>query len=219
MNRRRPGCVPAVVSLVVALAVLSVGCSISTDAQPRDLAVSSTSTSVPATPTTGGARAYLYYVLDGQLVPVLLPLSDHQIETVLNALLKAPTLGDRTKDLTTSIPVGTRLTSRRPEDGTLSLDLSGDFDNVVGPNRQQAIAQIVMTATEFPEVDRVRFSVDGKPVQVATPARGDAAVVTDCDYRSLLAKPADVEGTPVGAATVQRLTSRQNSLRSCPTSG
>lgn len=210
----------AVVGL--ALAALALGaCSIGTDDQPRELAVSTTSTTAPSSPTSGGSSAVLYFVRDGQLVPTTRSLPDHQIDTVLRSLLKAPPSDQPAQKLSTSIPVGTTLSSSRLDGGTLSVDLSDGFDNVVGPSRQQAIAQIVMTATEFPQVDRLRFSVAGKPVQVATPTRGDTSIVSDCDYRTLLAKPSDIDppGT-LPAAAAERLTNRQANLeRHCPTGG
>lgn len=205
------------VALLATIVVVLTGCAIGTDDSPRDLVVSTTTTAVPLTPTNGEAQAVLYYLRDGQLVPASLSLPDHGMGTALNALFKTPNPKGTTRDLTTSIPAGTRLNSQHLEGGTLSLDLSSEFDNVVGPSRQQAIAQIVMTATEFPDVDRVRFSVGGKGVQVATPTHGDTAVVTDCDYRSLLIKQSDVDGTTLDPATAQRLKLRQENLRqSCP---
>lgn len=208
------------VATALLLGVLAAACSIGTDDTPRDLAVSTSTTAAPSTPTVGGATAVLYYVDDGQLVPTTRSLSDRRVSTVLDALLKTPSSDQQSRNLTSSIPVGTRLSGARLEEGTLNVDLSSEFDNVVGPSRQQAIAQIVMTATELPGVDRLRFSVNGKPVQVATPTRGDTTTVSDCDYRSLLAKPSDVDAAKLGQGTIQRLQVRQTNLaQSCPPAG
>ncbi|MBS1838311.1 MAG: GerMN domain-containing protein [Actinobacteria bacterium] len=215
--RRR---ITLLVAAGLSASLLLAACSIGTDDAPRDLAVSTSTTVAPVTPTSGGATAVLYYVHDGQLVPITRSLPDRHLGTVLDTLLKAPSTDQQSRNLTTSIPVGTRLSSSRLDGSTLIVDLSSEFDNVVGPSRQQAIAQIVMTATEFPGVDRLRFSINGKPVQVATPTRGDTSVVSDCDYRSLLAKPSDIDGTTLGQATVQRLQLRQSNLvQQCPSSG
>ena len=98
------------------------------------------------------------------------------------------------------------------------VDLSKEFENVVGPSRQQAIAQMVLTATEFPEVRSLRFLVDGKPVQVTSPTRGDTTTVTDCDYRSLLPTADEVAKADLDAATTERLNLRRESLEQrCPT--
>lgn len=225
MRRCRPAPFPrpsvlAVVGVLIGVAALISACSIGTDDAPRELAASTTTTAAPSNPTVGGATAVLYYVRDGQLVPVTQSLPDRDIGTVLNTLLKAQPEDQQSRKLTTSIPVGTRLSNVRFDAGTLSVDLSGEFDNVVGPSRQQAIAQIVMTATELPDVDQLKFSVGGKPVQVATPTHGDASVVTDCDYRTLLARPSDVAVAELGQANVQRLQARQTAMdQHCPASG
>jgi hypothetical protein len=209
--------VAAAVALGATLLVATAACSIGSDDEPRALAVSTTTTSLPATPTSGEATAVLYYLRDGHLIPVSLSLPDRQVQTVVETLFEAPEPGLDSLDLTTSVPVDTQLTDLQLEDGTLTLDLSEEFDNVVGPSRQQAIAQIVMTATEFPEVERVRFRVDGDPMQVATPTRGDTSLVSACDYASLLPDPAQVESVGLGSATLQRLQLRTSKLEStCP---
>ena len=218
MRRRPRGVLAALLCLASSASLLAVtSCSIGTDDEPRALAVSTTTTTIPAPPTSGGATAVLYYLREGQLIPVSLSLPDRQVQTVVETLFEAPEPGLDTLDLTTSVPIDTQLTSLELEDGTLTLDLSEEFDNVVGPSRQQAIAQIVMTATEFGNVERVRFQVDGDPIQVATPTRGDATTVTACDYASLLPDPTDVESASLGAATLQRLELRKAKLDStCP---
>ncbi|UDY35950.1 GerMN domain-containing protein [Dermatobacter hominis] len=210
--------VGAALALAACASILAVtSCSIGTDDEPRALAVSTTTTTLPAAPTSGGATAVLYYLREGQLIPVSLSLPDRQVQTVVETLFESPEPGLDALDLTTSVPIDTQLTSLELEDGTLTLDLSEEFDNVVGPSRQQAIAQIVMTATEFGNVERVRFQVDGDPIQVATPTRGDATTVTACDYASLLPDPTDVESVGLGSATLQRLELRTSKLETtCP---
>lgn len=188
-STRRHAVLGAVVAIVVLIAT---ACSIGADDEPRALTVSTTTTSTPAAPTSGGASAELWYVSDGALVPVSLSLPDHLLSTVVGAMFDAPDQTVEAQDLTTSIPVDTSLRSVDLVDGTLTIDLSEEFDNVIGPSRQQAIAQIVLTATDFSNVSRVRFQVDGTPIQVATPTRGDAATVTACDYVSLLADPVEL---------------------------
>lgn len=202
---------------VIAALIAATSCSIGTDDEPRALAVSTTTTTLPATPTSGGASAVVYYLRDGQLIPVSLSLPDRQVQTVVETLFEVPDTSVQGQDLTTSVPVDTHLTSMELQDGTLTLDLSEEFDNVVGPSRQLAIAQIVMTATEFGNVERVRFRVDGDPIQVATPTRGDASTVTACDYASLLPDPAQVDSVGLGSTTLQRLQLRTSKLEStCP---
>ena len=207
-------------SALVAIAVLVVAtsCSIGADDEPRALAVSTTTTSTPAAPTSGGASAELWYVSDGALVPASLSLPDHLLSTGVGAIFDAPDPAVEAHDLTTSIPVDTSLRSVDLVDGTLTIDLSEEFDNVIGPSRQQAIAQIVLTATDFSNVNRVRFQVDGTPIQVATPTRGDAATVTACDYASLLADPVELAQDVTDDTMIVGLQERVAELeKSCPT--
>jgi spore germination protein GerM len=210
----------AVLALVVAVAATtSAACSISPDDEPRALTVSTTTSTLPTTPTSGGASAVLWYLRDGHLVPVSLSLPNRQVQTVVEALFEPPEPGQDRFDLTTSVPIDTRLTQFDLDSGTLTLDLSEEFDNVVGPSRQLAIAQIVMTASEFGSVERVRFRVDGDPIQVATPTRGDATTVTACDYASLLPPMTDAEAAGFDAETLERLQQRATRLaEACPKS-
>jgi spore germination protein GerM len=201
-----------------AVAVLAAACSIGGDSQPRALAVSTTTTEVQSTPSSGEAAAVLYFVRDGKLVPVARSVPDRQLATVLGALMKNPVPVERIEGLGTSIPTGTELKGLRQDGDTVSVDLSKAFENVVGPSRQQAIAQMVMTATEFPDVRSLRFSVDGKPVQVTSPTRGDTATVTACDYESLLPSADEAAEADLDAPTTQRLDVRREGLaKRCPT--
>ncbi|RTL09226.1 MAG: hypothetical protein EKK62_03335 [Acidimicrobiia bacterium] len=218
-RRRRRIVARSLAAVAVPLAVAA-GCSISTDDTPRGLAVSTTTTSAPASPTSGGASAQLWYVLDGSLVPVSASLPDHLLSTVMGSLFDAPDTESVGRDLTTSVPVDTKVEHLDLADGTLTVDLSGEFDNLVGPSRQQAIAQIVLTATEFPSVERVRFRVDGTAVPVPTPTRGDAPTVSECDYASLLADPVEMAQAGVTLSAIQRTQARAADLeRHCDNTG
>jgi spore germination protein GerM len=53
------------------------------------------------------------------------------------------------------------------EDGTLTVDLSAEFESVSGEPRIQAVAQLVFTAMRVPgSVDGVLFTVDGEQITV-----------------------------------------------------
>ena len=66
-------------------------------------------------------------------------------------------------------------------DGLATIDLSSEIDDIGGPAQKKAFAQIVFTALGFDEVERVRFLVDGKPVDAPTDD-GNLAEVTADDY-------------------------------------
>lgn len=221
MSAARRAPTPSVLAALVLAGVCAVvvtACSISGDDRPRELAVSTTTTQVAATPTSGGATAVLYFVRDGKLIPVTRSLPDRRVGTVLGTLFETPEPVERIKGLGSSIPAGTELLGLQTDGDTLSVNLSKDFENVVGTARQQAIAQMVLTATEFPQINSLRFLVNGRPVQVTSPTRGDTATVTDCDYASLLPTAEDVKDADLDAATTERLNQRRDALaKGCPT--
>jgi hypothetical protein len=190
---------------VPALLGVAAGCGISSDSSPRALDVSTTTTEPVASPTSGLAAAVVYYLADDRLVPVSRSIPDQEIGTVLNALLEPPDDLDIGDAITTSIPTGTELRRLESSGDTLLVDLSGDVENLAGPARQQAIGQIVMTATEFPDVARVRFSIDGQPIQVTSPARGDVDVVDRCDFASLILSSETARAEGLSQETITRL--------------
>lgn len=204
-------------ALAVAVVMAASACGIGNDTEPRALTVSTTTTEPATAPTSGGASAVVYYVLGDTLVPVTRSLPDRETGTVLNALLEAPADLDGLEELTTSIPTGTELQKLTLDGDTLSVDLSDDFENLAGPARQQAIAQIVLTATEFPSIRNVRFSVDGRPIQVTSPTRGDTERVDDCDFAALLPSAEEATADDLDQATIDRLDLRRADLdRRCP---
>ena len=86
--------------------------------------------------------------------------------SALEALMKGPQ-GTLEQDLqmTTQIPDGTLLNSAEVQGDTATVDVSKAFESGGGSFSMQArIAQIVFTATRFPNVTRVKFEIDGTPV-------------------------------------------------------
>ncbi len=208
----------AVVVLAVAALTTLAGCGIQTDDAPRPLTVSTTTTVPRPTTTSGNSATALFVTRSGTVVPVTKELPDQQARTVLDALvrLRPPDVG--VKGASNAVPTGTEVLSvsrtGARSGSTLVVDLSGRFDRVVGPSRQLAVAQLVMTATGLPGVQKVRFSIDGNPVTVPTPEKGDAAEVTACDVRSLLADPDSPDSAGLSARSAARLTERSDALES-----
>lgn len=204
---------PLVALLAVTGAATLFGCGIGTDDQPRALPVS-TSTTTTA-PTDGDsandrAAAVLWFVSGSDVVPVSARLPDRELGTVFNELL-APsdaTLGN----LASSIPSGTQLRKLSLDQGILDINLSSEFQNLAGPARQQAIAQMVLTATEASGVESVEFSVEGQPIRVSSPERGDVTTVTACDFSSLLPTAQEADANRLSPATVQQLDARRSQL-------
>lgn len=210
--------VPAALATVLLAAVLLVaaGCGVDVDTSPRPVRTEPSTTTTSAVPAGGKAPVVLYYVREGTLMPVIEELTDRGLDSTLTALLQPPVASSPDIGLGTSIPAGTELLGVERENGTLRINLSGAFDNVVGRSRQQAIGQMVLTATERSELSQVHFEVEGEPITVSSPARGDRAVVGACDFQSLLATVDDASGAALPFASLEVLAERRVELeRDC----
>ena len=206
-------------SSCAAAALLLVGCGVDLDDEPRALNLPETTTTVPPNPSTGRFATVLYYVADGQLLPVVKDLSDRSLTTVLTALLEPPSEPSAAQGLGTSIPAGTELLGFQRDRQLLAINLSESFENVVGLSRQQAIGQIVLTVTELSDIEDLQFRVEGEDITVSSPVDGDSATVDACDFQPLLATVEDavsrLERLPVIA--ISELDERHNELdESCP---
>jgi len=101
-------------------------------------------------------------------------------EAAVRALLNGPR-GATEADLglTTAIPDGTALHSVTVSDGVATVDLSSEFATGGGSlSMQERVAQVVFTLTQFPEIERVRFRIDGSPVSTIG---GEGLMVDDVD--------------------------------------
>ena len=218
--RRSPARLGAALSLAAVMATSVIACGIASDDSPRPLAIATTSTTVaPITATSGGTSAVLYYLRDGKLVPITKSLPDRTLGTVMNALLNDAESDDLPPGTGTAIPMGSTLKDLSEGTDATELNLSSEFENVVGPKRQEAIAQLVMTATEFPDIDSLRFEVNDKVLQVTSPTRGDTTTVNACDFALLLPTAEQAEGSQLPASAIERLNLRRQDLeKNCPES-
>jgi len=187
-------------------------CGVGVDSSPRILQPSSSTTTTVVGPAAGRVTSVLYYVRDGSLLPQISELADSGLKTVLVANLRPPQPAAEADGVLTSIPAGTRLLNLRQVGDTLTLNLSSEFNKVVGLSRQQAIGQLILTATERSEVTNLNFEINGDPIQVSTPASGDAATVTACDFAPLLATEADALSAGLSPETSRELDARRASL-------
>src|SRR5262249_58493080 len=69
--------------------------------------------------------------------------------------------------LTSAIPSGTKLLGISVENGVATVDLTSDYQSGGGSTSMQTrLGQVVYTLTQFPTVQKVRFRLDGNPVDV-----------------------------------------------------
>lgn len=83
----------------------------------------------------------------------------------LTELLTAPTAAESTDGLHSEVPTDTELLGVNLVDGLATVNLSSEAESGGGTMSMTArIAQIVFTATQFPNVDEVLFWLDGAPI-------------------------------------------------------
>lgn len=211
-QRHRATLAPALLLCAVIVATTS-GCGIGADGKPRALPVTTTTTSVPTTEPKGDQEAEVFMVKNNALVPIDRRVPAFTPREVMQSLLVPPTT-DEGQGLSSSIPAGTRLLEiKGPDDGLLDIDLSSEFEDVQAEARVLALGQIVMSQTLLPGVDRIRFSVEGEPLSIFSPKRGDVKVVDACDYSQSLADPQS-EDVDVSAKQAHSLTLRRGALAS-----
>lgn len=116
----------------------------------------------------------------------------------IDALLAGPTAAERDSGLLSAVPSGTRLLGIGIRNGIATVDLTSEYQSGGGSlSMQMRLGQVVYTLTQFPTVQKVRFSLDGTPVNVFS----SEGIVLDhpvgrADYVNLLpaievSKPAD----------------------------
>jgi hypothetical protein len=127
-------------------------------------------TAPPPTETTNveTARVAAYFMRGDRLGVAARRTGDIIDRSIpLLELLRGTTAEEAAAGLTTLIPEGTRLLGVDRADGLVTVDLSGEFDDGGGSASMLGrLAQVVFTVTQLSPRDRVRFRIDGKPVEV-----------------------------------------------------
>ena len=160
---------------VVLAAVLLGACGVAENDEPHVIAPDqvppelldpdpSTTTSSP-TPTVQPITVYYLAQREGtvRLVAVTREVSNQaRPRDRLLAVLTPPTAVEAQAGIRTSIPADTEVLDTALADGVLTIDLSRSLFDIQGQELRNAFAQLVWTATELPDVQRVRFRVDGE---------------------------------------------------------
>jgi hypothetical protein len=121
-------------------------------------------TSAPGTLPGDDVAMAVYFVRDGKLVVEGRDLAQWDGELVMDALLAGPTDVERAGAVTTAIPTGTVLHSVVVSGSEAVVDLGAEFESGGGSmSMMLRVAQVVYTLTTLPDVDTVRFSIDGTP--------------------------------------------------------
>ncbi len=186
--RRRNAAARLVALALVIVSVVSaaLGCS-------RDARVPSSPSPRPAPPVVARPETrVMAYFTRGERIGAAARLVREEQQTVplasaaIRALFAGPTDEERDFGLGTMIPDGTVLHGVSIEDGVATVDLSAGFASGGGSlSMLQRVAQVVCTLTQFDDVERVAFALDGQRVE----AIGGEGVIVDPPLSR-----ADVEG-------------------------
>lgn len=166
-----------------------VGCGVPLDPAPELVEgdLGSPDPEIEELEVDGLVAASLYLVDEEVIVPVTRNLPEPvDVITILASLLDGTTEPEDRRGLRTSIPAGTRILDVDNNGSTVRLDLSRDFAAVGGEEELLAVAQVVLSVTEFDDVDSVVFELEGVQTDVPLP---DGALtdepVTGSQYREL----------------------------------
>jgi spore germination protein GerM len=170
------------IALVALIAlVTTAACGIPTDGRPSAIAkdnvpfnllrpVTPTTTTNPATPPVVAVPETIYLVASSQ--HVIAVSRDVQIPAtltqVLTALLEGPTTVESGFGLQSFLSGTTTKVTASVTAGIATVDFTTDPVQVVGPDQTLAIAQVVFTATQQPNVTGVLFQIGGRPIGVPT---------------------------------------------------
>jgi hypothetical protein len=164
---------------------------ISTAATPAATPAAATATATATEPMTSGSGTYFLSATSLRLSarPLSVTSGIPALQEMLNHLAAGPDDTERARGLSTALTPTTRLTVTSLQGGLATVDLA--FGRVP-PNQITAIAQIVLTATSLPEVNRLLLTIDGKPLQapLADGALTDRPL-TRSDYLAMLAPAED----------------------------
>jgi N-acetylneuraminic acid mutarotase len=199
VNRRQTA------SVIAALAVLGValgiflaaggsGDAVSLGPAPNVVTGSEISGTLPAQPSVE-----VWLARGEQITPVARARgsSPGVATAALNALLAGPTRAERRAGATTAVPPDTELLGISIENGVATVDLTSEFQSGGGSlSMQLRLAQVVFTLTQFSTVKKVRFQLDGEPVDVFS----DEGIILDhpvgrSDYKDLAPTSPPVTGT------------------------
>jgi spore germination protein GerM len=140
----------------------------STTTTPTVTTVVTETTAAPTTAAPTPVDVKVYMLRDERLVIAHRDVHGPAVmRAALDELLAGPTDDERDgAGLLSSVPIGTELRDLNLVDGLATIDLSSEFESGGGSlSMMSRIAQIVFTATQFENVDRVEFWLDGAPVE------------------------------------------------------
>lgn len=130
--------------------------------------------------TLGGAQQVMVY-FESESAEAMVPItrtvfSNPDLETAILETLKGPR---ENADLSTNIPKGTGLISVRKANGVVTINLSKEFEEVLSNDDggRAAVKALVLTCSQFPDVQEVKVQVEGKAFELDEAAMATSAIV------------------------------------------
>lgn len=182
----------AAASIALLVAVGLASCGVETDESARTIdkddvpfglleAAPETTTTVAAPSTT----ASVFLVSEDRVASVTRNVSATGVSGVLAALERGATDAEAAQGLRSAVP-SAGIERAEVLGATAEVELGSSFTTLDPAEQLLAIAQIVYTATALPDIDSVRFQLQGRAVEVPTDGANLAArPVTRSDYQSV----------------------------------
>lgn len=141
-------------------------------------------------PERASTEVRMWLVADAGILPVTREVAPPAtLEDALAALADGPTPSEATLGLRSAVTADS-VAEVSLTLGVATIDLQTEFAASTPREQLLALAQLVYTSTEIPEVEVVTFTLDGQSVDVP---RGDGSIsdgpVTRIDYAQLDAEP------------------------------
>ncbi|MCF6744748.1 hypothetical protein E9529_10735 [Blastococcus sp. KM273128] len=160
-------------ALAVALCLLAVltGCGVDPQPQPQPERIA-VPTATPGTSTPraddAGPGVVVYLVRGAQLEAVARATRAATPESVVTLLATGPTRAEVVGGLRTAVAPQSIVADEGLPGGITAVSVTREFAGITGGNQLLAVAQVVWTLTELPGTTRVRFLIDGTPLEVPT---------------------------------------------------
>ncbi len=152
-------------------------------------------------PADGRREVTVYFVRGSHLQAVSRTVTEPGPQAAVDLLLAGPRRSEVMAGLRTALsPQDLTVLSGPDDSGTVTVAVSRQFTGLSGGNQLLAVAQVVWTLTQFPEVDVVRFTLDGGFPQLPTDTGLSDQPVGRADYLSV-APRRDEAGRAASAST------------------
>ncbi|WP_164704593.1 GerMN domain-containing protein [Blastococcus litoris] len=188
--------------MLIALAALVVasllaGCGVAAQDVPEPVPTEAPAATRPGTgDQVSGPHLTVFLVRGAALAPVQRRIHAATPATALEQVAEGPTRAEAAGGIRTALPPELVGVEEVLPTGSVTVSVTRGFTGITGGNQLLAVAQVVWTLTDLPAVDRVRFTVEGVPVEVPTDAGLSAGPVDRDDFASVAPQEPPPSETP-----------------------